>query len=53
MRGEYTLKPPTYEIDRRGVQLVDLVGYPLAKHMGKYRAHSKVSSTCGWVVVAS
>ena len=39
MRGEYTLEPLTYSIHHRGVQLVDLVKYPMDKYMVKDRAH--------------
>ena len=39
MRGEYIIKPLAYVFHIRGVQLVDIVKYPLGKYMVKYRSH--------------
>ena len=39
MIGEYTLEPLFYGVHNRGVQLVELVEYPLAKYVEKYISH--------------
>ena len=39
MIGDCTLEPLTYGVHHRGLQLVEIVEYPLAKYMEKYRAH--------------
>ena len=39
MRGEYALKPLAYGVHDWGVQLVEIVKYPLAKYVVKDRSH--------------
>ena len=39
MRGDYTLKPLAYEVDNKGVWLVDIVEAPYDKYVGKDRDH--------------
>ena len=42
IRGDYTLKPLSYAVHHRGVQLVDIIAITLAKYVGNIHPTGQV-----------